>query len=131
MSNIYKINGKDYRVVCRYDGEMFEAKLCDEEGNSLPFFGYGDKPAEARYELSERLFENDIKAGQDNAFVIWNNLSEELKHKITVIGRGVKMELMGEWYTEAGRFEQWQRCMYNTTKEVYPHKLPRAFYDHL
>ena len=72
----------------------------DSKGNKLPFYGYGDKPGEARYELSERLFEYDIKPNIDNRYVNWNDLPEEVKHKITVRGRKYKTELMGEWLTD-------------------------------
>lgn len=131
MSNNYKINGTHYHVECHFDGEMYEATLEDRGGNKLPFFGYGYKPGEARHELSERLFEYDIKPGIDNRYVNWNDLSEEIKHKITVRGRKYKMELMGEWLSDDVRVERWRRWMHYDFEDIYPHQFTEQFYKRL
>ena len=131
MSNHYKINGTHYHVECHFDGEMYEATIQDSKGNKLPFYGYGDKPGEARYELSERLFEYDIKPNIDNHYVNWNGLPEEVKHKITVRGRKYKMELMGEWLTDYERIERWTNWMHYAFSDIYPHKFTEQFYKRL
>ena len=127
--NTYKINGVLYNVDCHYDGEMYEATLCDAKGNTLLFLGYGDKIGEAKYELSLRLTEKDITPGNDNIFVDWNTLPEDVKHRIKMTGKKVKTELMGEWHSEEERFDLWQICMYNTFCDIYPHRLNRSFYN--
>lgn len=130
LCNTYKINGVLYKVDCHYDGELYEAYLSDAKGNILPFFyGYGDKIGEAKYELSLRLKEKDIKSGTDNIFVDWNALPEDVKHRIRMAGKKVKTELMGEWHSDAERFDLWQICMYNTFCDIYPHRLNRSFYN--
>lgn len=131
MSNHYKINGTHYHVECHFDGEMYEATIQDCKGNILPFYGYGDKPGEARYELSERLFEYDIKPNIDNRYVNWNDLPEEVKHKITVRGRKYKTELMGEWLTDYERIERWTNWMHYAFSDIYPHKFTEQFYKRL
>lgn len=131
MSNHYKINGTHYHVECHFDGEMYEATIQDSKGNKLPFYGYGDKPGEARYELSERLFEYDIKPNIDNRYVNWNDLPEEVKHKITVRGRKYKTELMGECLTDYERIERWTNWMHYAFSDIYPHKFTEQFYKKL
>lgn len=131
MSNHYKINGTHYHVECHFDGEMYEATIQDSKGNKLPFYGYGDKAGEARYELSERLFEYDIKPDIDNRYVNWNDLPEEIRHKITVRGRKYKDELMSEWLTDYERIERWTNWMHYAFSDIYPHKFTEQFYKRL
>lgn len=128
MSNYYKINGTLYHVTCHFDGEMYEATIQDNQGNKLPFYGYGDKPGEARHKLRERLFEYDIQPGKDNRYVNWNTLPEDVKHKITVRGRKYKMELMGEWLSDHKRIECWTNWMHLDFMDIYPHRFTEQFY---
>lgn len=125
----YMINDRRYRVVCRFDGEMFEAFLQDEEDGRLPFYGYGYRAAEARREMESRLLENGIQAGVCNVYVDWNALPEVVRHKMMVAARKFKSEVMGEWHTEEERFEIWRCRMYNTFQDVYPRLMTRAFYN--
>lgn len=131
MENKYKINGIEYKLTCRFDGELYEATCIDYEGNSCRLYGYGDTRGEAIRELACRLSEMDIRPGVENRLVLWSDLTEEQKRKIRVIARGVQSDVMSEWGTNQQHFEWWQASVAVAIEDIYPHPLSKSYYDGL
>lgn len=129
---MYKINGKPYHIQCRYDGEMFEATICDDTGTHLPFWGYGYKPCEAKRELVNRLLENDIRPGEDTPFVDWNTLRESEKKRILLLGRKIKADICCDFLLSSWEsYRLWERRMHEIVKDIYPNKLSYNFFDQI
>ena len=131
MEKKYNINGVEYKLTCRFDGELYEATCLDYEGNSCRLYGYGDTRGEAIRELACRLSEMDIRPGVENRLVLWSDLTEEQKHKIRVLARKVSMEVGSWWGTPEQHYEWWQARVSKEIKDIYPHSLTRSYYDGL
>ena len=106
-------------------GKLF---LISEDGNKI-LQRYGDTVKEAKQDLQDAIEELEFKPGINNRYVLWGDLSEEEKRKINLLSRKVKSEVMGEWGTMEEHFTRWQRIMYASIQEIYPHKLTKADYD--
>ena len=123
MENKYTINEVEYRLRVLKDEEGFwEASLISEDGNKI-LQRYGDTVKEAKQDLQDAIEELEFKPDINNRYVLWGDLSEEEKRKINLLSRKVKTEVMGEWGTTEEHFTRWQRIMYASTQEIYPHKL--------
>lgn len=129
MENKYIINEVEYRLIVLKDEEGFwEASLVSEDGNKI-LQRYGDTVKEAKQDLQDAIEELEFKPGINNRYVLWGDLSEEEKRKINLLSRKVKTEVMGEWGTTEEHFTRWQRIMYASIQEIYPHKLTKSDYD--
>ena len=129
MENKYIINEVEYRLIVLKDEEGFwEASLVSDDGNKI-LQRYGDTVKEAKQDLQNAIEELEFKPGVNNRYVLWGDLSEEEKRKINLLSRKVKTEVMGEWGTAEEHFTRWQRIMYASIQEIYPHKLTKSDYD--
>lgn len=129
MENKYTINEVEYRLRVLKDEEGFwEASLVSDDGNKI-LQRYGDTVKEAKQDLQNAIEELEFKPGVNNRYVLWGDLSEEEKRKINLLSRKVKTEVMGEWGTTEEHFTRWQRIMYASIQEIYPHKLTKSDYD--
>ena len=129
MENKYIINEVEYRLIVLKDEEGFwEASLVSDDGNKI-LQRYGDTVKEAKQDLQNAIEELEFKPGVNNRYVLWGDLSEEEKRKINLLSRKVKTEVMGEWGTTEEHFTRWQRIMYASIQEIYPHKLTKSDYD--
>lgn len=129
MENKYTINKVEYKLSVLKDEEGFwEASLVSDDGNKI-LQRYGDTVKEAKQDLQDAIEDLEFKPEVNNRYVLWGDLSEEEKRKINLLSRKVKSEVISEWGTMEEHFTRWQRIMYASTQEIYPHKLTKADYD--
>ena len=98
MEKEYIINGKVYRTVHTFDGEMYECALVDLDTEHKYLVRYGETLKEALRDLEDAIKEDGLKENENNIRIKWDELPKKLRHKIYVYGRKVNSERMSEWH---------------------------------
>ena len=110
MEKQYLINGKVYRTVYTFDGEMYECAECalvDFETEHKYLVRYGETLNDARRDLEDAIKEDGLKENENNIRIKWEDLPKKLRHEIYVYGRKVNSELMSEWHGIGDVYEIW------------------------
>ncbi len=116
------INGTAYLYHQQYlkeDG-IWECVFSDAQGNvaegaSSLLAGCDEQLEQARRELRERIRENELKPGIDNAVVVWRQLDAETQRRIRVFSKKIKAEETGTWHSSDEDYRNWRNRMHAHT----------------
>ena len=132
MEKQYIINGKVYRIVHTFDGEMYECAECalvDLDTGYKYLVRYGETLKEAIRDLEDAIKEDGLKENENNIRIKWDDLPKKLRHKIYMYGQKVNSELMSEWHGIGEVEEIWCERMTYYCSEVYPHRFTISDYN--
>ena len=128
MEKEYLINGKVYRTVYTFDGEMYEYALVDLDTEHKYLVRYGETLKEALRDLEDAIKEDGLKEIENNIRIKWEDLPKKLRHKIYVYGKKVNSELMSEWHGIGEVEELWCKRMTYYCSEAYTHRYTLSVY---